>query len=334
MIQVPFLSDALSILMMAMSSLMPGTDTPGGVRAGQFVLREISTEHGQRRYKVFIPASYNGSAALPLVVMLHGCTQDPDDIARGTRLNELADEKSVLVAYPEQPEAANPKKCWNWYDPAHQKRDQGEPALIAAITRQVMADYRVDAGRVYVAGISAGGAMAVTLAFSYPDLYAALGVHSGIALGAATTVVEALAAMQGRSAALPVLASTAKAAMGTRARAIPAIVFQGGTDAVVNSRNAEQLVSQLSAAQGREPGQEANAAAEEKGISQAGYHYRRLTHGNGDATVELWLVEELGHAWSGGSAAGTFTDSRGPSATTELLRFFLAHPRSSQALNK
>ena len=333
MIQVPFLPDALSILIMAMSALTPQASTPSGIRAGQFITREISTEHGQRRYKVFIPASYNGSTALPLVVMLHGCTQDPDDIARGTQLNELADQESVLVAYPEQPETANPRKCWNWYDPAHQKRDQGEPAVIAAVTRQVMADYRVDAGRVYVAGISAGGAMAVTLAFSYPDLYAALGVHSGIALGAATTVVEALAAMQGRSGALPVLASTAKAAMGTRARAIPAIVFQGGTDAVVNSKNAELLVSQLSAAQGREAGQEA-AAAEEKGVTPAGYHYRRLTHGTGDATVELWVIEELGHAWSGGSANGTFTDSKGPSATNEMLRFFLAHPQSLQAIGK
>lgn len=333
MIQVPHLPDALSILIMAMSALAPGANAPSGVRAGQFVMREISTEHGQRRYKLFIPGSYNGSTALPLVVMLHGCTQDPDDIARGTRLNELADERSILVAYPEQPESANPKKCWNWYDPAHQKRDQGEPALIAAITRQVMAAYRVDADRVYVAGLSAGGAMAVTVAFSYPDLYAALGAHSGIAHGAATTVVEALAAMQGRRGELPALASTAKAAMGTRARAIPAIVFQGGTDAVVNPRNAEQLVSQLSAAQGREPRQQASAAAE-KGVSAAGYHYRRLTHGSGDATVELWLVEELGHAWSGGSADGTFTDSRGPSATTELLRFFLAHPRSLQAISK
>jgi poly(hydroxyalkanoate) depolymerase family esterase len=331
MIRFPFLLEALPILIMVMSGIS-AVKTPRDSHPGQFVMREITTEHGQRRYKLFIPGSYNGSKGLPLVVMLHGCTQDPDDIARGTRMNDLADEKSILVAYPEQPEGANPKKCWNWYDPAHQKRDQGEPALIAAITRQVMAAYRVDADRVYVAGLSAGGAMAVAVAFSYPDLYAAVGTHSGIHYGAATTVVEALAAMQGRSGGEPPgLASTAKAAMGTRARSIPGIVFQGATDAVVNPNNAEQLVAQLSALYGPTLEQETIAPTVESGVSTEGYHYRHVTYGRGDATVELWLVQELGHAWSGGSSDGTFTDSRGPSATNEMLRFFLSHPRTSRA---
>jgi poly(hydroxyalkanoate) depolymerase family esterase len=332
MISHLFFPKALPILIMAMSAISTGADVPLRAGAGQFVVREISTEHGARRYKLFIPQRYTGSAELPLVVMLHGCTQDADDIARGTQMNELADEKSVLVAYPEQPETANPKKCWNWYDPAHQQRDRGEPAIIAAITRQVMQDYRVDGKRVYVAGVSAGGAMAVAVALSYPDLYAAVGTHSGIPYKAAASVGEALGAMQGRSGEAVALASSAKAAMGTRARAIPAIVFQGGSDVVVNSRNAEQLVAQLSAAQN----QVANAAAPavEEGVSASGYHYQRVTHGNGDATVELWLVQELGHAWSGGSTAGTFTDSCGPSATNEMLRFFLAHPRSSAEVSK
>lgn len=333
MIRFPFLPEALPILIMVMSAI-PGANTPRDSHGGQFVIREISTEHGQRRYKLFIPGSYNGLKALPLVVMLHGCTQDPDDIARGTRMNELADEKSVLVAYPEQPESANPKKCWNWYDPAHQKRDKGEPALISAITRQIMAAYRVDVDRIYVAGLSAGGAMAVAVAFSYPDLYAAVGTHSGIPYGAAKTVVEALAAMQGRSGEAAALASDARAAMGTRARAIPGIVFQGGTDAVVNSRNAEQLVSQLSALRRQTLEQKAIAPAEESGVSAEGYHYRHVTHGSGNGTVELWLVQELGHAWSGGSSDGTFMDSRGPRATNEMLRFFLAHPRSSREMSK
>ena len=332
MIRFLLLPEALSILMIAISATMADATTLLPERSGQFILREISTEHGQRRYKVFIPGSYDGSRAVPLVIMLHGCTQDPDDIARGTRMNELAEERSVLLAYPEQPESANPKKCWNGYDPAHQKRDQGEPALIAAITRQVIQSYRVDANRVYVAGLSAGGAMAVTVALSYPDLYAAVGTHSGVPYGSAKTVVEALAAMQGRSGEAPVLASTAKAAMGIRARAIPGIVFQGGSDVVVNSRNAEQLVSQLSAAQDQQADQQ--VAVEEKGVSEGGYHYRHVTHGRGGATVELWLVQELGHAWSGGSADGTFTDSRGPSATNEMLRFFFAHPRSSPETDK
>jgi poly(hydroxyalkanoate) depolymerase family esterase len=293
---------------------------------GQFIMREISTDHGTRRYKLYIPGSYDGSKAFPLVVMLHGCTQDPDDIARGTQLNEAAEGKRVLVAYPEQPESANPRKCWNWYDPAHQKRDEGEPALIAAITRQVMKDYRVDQKRVYVAGISAGAAMAVTVALTYPDLFAAVGSHSGIPYGKATTVGEALAAMQGRGIAADALASAAKNAMGTRMRAIPAIVFQGGNDHVVNPANAPQLVAQLMSIQGPPPADMTTRVMGEKVESANGYQYTRALYGKGETAIELWVVEELGHAWSGGSTAGTFADAKGPSATTEMLRFFLEHP--------
>jgi poly(hydroxyalkanoate) depolymerase family esterase len=290
-------------------------------------MREISTQNGTRRYKVFIPSGYDGSKALPLVVMLHGCTQDPDDIARGTRLNESAEDKSVLVAYPEQPETANPKKCWNWYDPGHQMRDQGEPALIVAITRQVMRDYKVDDRRVYVAGVSAGAAMALTVALSYPELFAAVGLHSGIPYGAAASVTEALAAMQGKGSDAELLAAKAKAAMGSRARAIPAIVFHGGSDHVVNPANAVRLAGQLAAIQGTRPGETTVRTMGEKVETAGGYHYTRVLQGNASAPIELWVVEELGHAWSGGSANGTFADEKGPNATTEMLRFFLDHPR-------
>jgi poly(hydroxyalkanoate) depolymerase family esterase len=294
---------------------------------GQFIMREISTEHGTRRYKLYIPSGYDGSKTFSLVVMLHGCTQDPDDIARGTRFNESAEEKEVFVAYPEQPESANLRKCWNWYEPAHQKRDEGEPALIASITRRVMQDYRVDPQRVYVAGVSAGAAMAVTVALTYPDLYAAVGSHSGLPYGAAATVMEALAAMQGKNSGADVLAAKAKGAMGTRARSMPAIVFQGGSDHVVNATNAVQLVAQLSSIQGVPSSDKAMSTMGEKVESSNGYQYTHSLHGSGETAIELWVVEELGHAWSGGSPAGTFTDAKGPSATTEMLRFFLAHPR-------
>ncbi len=319
-----------AILIMAISSTAAGA-APLSTGGGQFVTRELSTEHGVRRYKLFIPSSYDGSKALPLVVMLHGCTQDPDDIARGTRLNGAAEEKSVLVAYPEQPDSANPRKCWNWYDAAHQRRDAGEPALIAAITRQVIADYRVDVNRVYVAGISAGAAMAIAVGLSYPDLYAAVGSHSGIAYGAATSVTEALSAMQGQARDPIVLASNAKSAMGPRARAIPAIVFQGESDRVVNPANGAQLVAQLAAV--RRTGAYNNGAnITEKGETKDGYHYIRTRQD--DSTIEFWLIQELGHAWSGGSTDGTFTDSRGPTATAEMFRFFLEHPRSAEETRK
>ena len=329
---MPFLAQlwaSHAMLIMAVSSTVMGAGHFAPTETGQFVMREISTEHGTRRYKLYIPGSFDGSKVFPLVVMLHGCTQDPDDIARGTRLNESAEEKSVLVAYPEQPETANPKKCWNWYEAANQKRDEGEPALIAAITRHVMQDYKVDARRVYVAGVSAGAAMAVTVALSYPELFAAVGSHSGIPFGAAASVMEALAAMQGKGADAELLASKAKAAMGARARAMPAIIFQGGSDHVVNPANAVRLIGQLTAIQGTLPGAKTVRTMGEKVETSGGYHYTRALQGTASAPIELWVVEELGHAWSGGSANGTFADEKGPNATNEMLRIFLEHPRST-----
>jgi poly(hydroxyalkanoate) depolymerase family esterase len=301
---------------------------------GQFLQREITTDQGVRRYKLFVPGSYNGSKALPLVVMLHGCTQDPDDVARGTQLNAVAEEKSVLVVYPEQPATANPKKCWNWYDPAHQKRDAGEPGLIARITRQVMSDYKVDPSRVYVAGLSAGGAMSAIVAFSYPDLYAAMGSHSGVPYAAASNVVEALAVMQGNMADGAALGALAKTAMGSMARPIPSIVFQGESDAVVNPKNAVKLVAQLAEARGEPIDEKSPTNKVESGETSEGYHYFRSTFGNQDKTIEFWLVKELGHAWSGGSPEGTFTDAKGPKASVETMRFFLEHPRAGATATK
>jgi poly(hydroxyalkanoate) depolymerase family esterase len=328
---------SLLVLVTGLTTVITAMTQKGGMAdgvipemTGQFVLREISTEIGKRRYKLFIPSGYERSTAVPLVVMLHGCTQDPDDIARGTRLNKLAEEKSILVVYPEQPESANPKKCWNWYDPNHQKRDIGEPALIAAITRQTMQDYRVDLNRVYVAGVSAGAAMAVIVALTYPDLFAAVGSHSGIPYGAATNVMEALSAMQGKGPGSALLVSRAKDAMRGRARAIPAIVFQGGSDHTVNAENLPRLVAQLAAVQGMRANEPTITSS---GVA-AGYHYTRTTRGSGDATVEAWIVDELGHAWSGGSSDGTFTDTHGPDTTKEIVRYFLEHSRSREDSGK
>ncbi|CAA9316430.1 MAG: Poly(3-hydroxyalkanoate) depolymerase, partial [uncultured Gemmatimonadaceae bacterium] len=186
-----------------LAACMPHRSAPAPAAAGaapatgSFLAREIDGGAlGARRYKLFVPGGYAAGRPRPLVVMLHGCTQDPDDFARGTRMNVLAEQHKVLIAYPEQPASANPTRCWNWYDPANQRRDGGESALVSAVTRRVMADYAVDGARVYVAGVSAGGAAALAAALVYPELYAAVGVHSGIALGAARDVPGALAAMR------------------------------------------------------------------------------------------------------------------------------------------
>lgn len=298
----------------------PPAVTTDTARAGQFVTRQIQTEMGPRIYKLYIPSSYDGKKALPLVVVLHGCTQDPDNVARGTRFNEVAEESKVLVAYPEQPAAANGLKCWNWFNTAHQKRGEGEPALIAGITQQVMKEMRVDPKRVYIAGLSAGAAMAMTVAYAYPELFAAAGLHSGIAYGIATSTPEAIRRM-GVGASDPIdFGAAVVRGMGTN-HAIPTIVFQGKSDKTVNPANAENIVSQLMTGFDQ---QSLKVSEETTGSTVAGYHFTHRTIGK-PVVIEEWSVDELGHAWSGGSKDGTYTDEKGPDATREIMRFLLGH---------
>ena len=265
-----------------------------------------------------MPSGYRAGQPIPLVVMLHGCTQSPDDFAAGTRMNEAAEAQTCLVAYPAQTSAANMQKCWNWFSAADQKRDAGEPSLIADITRAVMRDYAVDPRRVYVAGLSAGGAAASVMGEAYPDLYAAIGVHSGLACGAARDMPSAFAAMQRGGDGL--------ARSGTPHRVVPAIVFHGDRDTTVNPRNGDAVVAQS-----------AQAAAlrthTEDGQVPAGHAWRRMRHedATGQTVIEQWLIHGAGHAWFGGSPAGTYTDPRGPDATREMLRFFLEHPQPTAA---
>lgn len=308
-----------------MSDVPPPTPTVAvqAQSVGEFTYRDVATSDGPRRYKLYVPKSYSKSRPAPLLVVLHGCTQDPDDIARGTLFNSLAEEKGILVAYPEQPQKANGLKCWNWFDTAHQRRDKGEPALIADITRQVIANYRVDSRRVYIAGVSAGGAMALTVAYAYPDLYAAAGIHSGIAYGAAGSIGEAIKAMASGVSAPDSLASAVVKGMGSR-RWFPAIFFQGGADKSVKVVNVGQAVAQLSEL--HSPGGLTRRPATAR-ISEGGYHYSKTTFGKGKPLIEEWVIDELGHAWSGGSNDGTYTDAKGPNASREMLRFFLEHPR-------
>jgi poly(hydroxyalkanoate) depolymerase family esterase len=269
---------------------------------------------GSRMYKLFVPSCYCGNP-LPLIVMLHGCKQSPDDFAAGTRMNELAEEQGFLVAYPEQPSSANALKCWNWFNADDQLRDKGEPSLIAGITRQIMREFAVDPTRVYVAGLSAGAAATAIMGSAYSDLYAAICVHSGLACGAAKDLTSAFSAMhQGGS---PPLAEEAR-------RPLPTIVFHGDCDNTVSPLNGDQVIAQSKA------GMPLHLTIS-RGQSTGGISYTRTLQAdeNGRRILEQWVLHGAGHAWAGGSPAGSYTDPRGPDASREMLRFFLENSQAS-----
>ncbi|MGI9059808.1 MAG: extracellular catalytic domain type 1 short-chain-length polyhydroxyalkanoate depolymerase [Ktedonobacteraceae bacterium] len=284
--------------------------------SGRFVDSMYTGAVGKRTYKLYIPSGFTGQP-LPLLIMLHDCTQSSVDFARGTRMNVLAEKELCFVAYPEQAQPANTSKCWNWFQTANQQRDDGEPSLIAGITRQIMGNYPVDASRVYVAGLSSGGAMAAIMAATYPDLYAAVGVHSGIAYGAAQDLPSAFKVMQ-QGATGPVRSLH---------EAIPIIVFHGDRDTTVSPLNADRMLEQwLQAAPDRK-----SSIRESSSQIAGGHAYTRriYTDAAGRVLAEKWVIKQAGHAWSGGSPSGSYTDPQGPDASTEMMRFFADHPKKA-----
>lgn len=262
-------------------------------------------------YRLYRPA--RTAPGMPLVVMLHGCTQSPEDFALGTGMNAVAEELGFLVAYPRQTQAANAQKCWNWFNPADQQRDRGEPALIAGATRAIVAAHDADPDRVYVAGLSAGGAQAAIMAAVYPDIYAAAGIHSGLACGAARDLPSALMAMK----------QGGKAVRAPAGRPfVPVITFHGDRDMVVHEANSREIVAAASAAAGV-----TLDVDRAEGRSAGGRRYVReiSTDGEGRVLIERWTIGGSGHAWSGGNPSGSYTDPTGPDASREMARFFLAH---------
>lgn len=300
-----------------LSDAVPGLRTSHGQSAppvpdgAAFVSRSYACAAGRRTYKLYTPASAptkpNG-----LLVMLHGCKQTPDDFAAGSAMNDIAEKHGLLVAYPCQTAAANASSCWNWFNPSDQTRDRGEPTIIAGMTRELTEEFAIPRDRTFVAGLSAGGAMAAIMGETHPDLYAGVGIHSGLAYGSANDVMSALATMRGAMAKQPFVPRKATG------QPVRTIVFQGSADRVVHPSNADRIFAHVSPAN-------AFGGATEKKLVVNGRSCTRttITDPDGSRRVESWTIDGAGHAWSGGKPAGSFTDASGPDASLEMVRFFL-----------
>jgi poly(hydroxyalkanoate) depolymerase family esterase len=280
----------------------------------QFLSRSFACDGGNRNYKLYIP-SHHPIGRRGLLVMLHGGTQDGDDFAAGTRMNDLGEKHGLLVAYPTQPKAANTSLCWNWFTPENQIRGVGEPSIIAGMTKDIIVTYDVDPARVFVAGLSAGGAMAAVMGATYPDLYAAVGVHSGLPYKSAADLPSAFAAMRGDAGPLGSRSRKSRSVADDLPR-IRTIVFHGDADNIVHPSNAASIVGAPSKGESIECAEARHTAARA--------HTRTMIRDmTGKVVGEQWLIHGSGHAWSGGSQDGTYTDPQGPDASSEMLRFFL-----------
>jgi poly(hydroxyalkanoate) depolymerase family esterase len=287
-------------------------------------------------YFVYTPTNYQVDKAVPLLVMLHGCTQTAEDFAAGARMNQLAEQYGFIVVYPQQTRRANRSLCWNWFKSAHQFRNRGEPARIAHIIqsiRQDMSHWTIDGNKIYVAGVSAGAAMAVILGATYPDIFAAIGIHSGMEYQAVTNSIGALNVMRHGGPDPALQGQKAYEAMGSYKRMLPLIVFQGTHDSVVPPINGDQVVQQWIqtnrlASRSLYLADFANPTTTTSAQVPGGYTYTMYTwkDSRGKEVQAYWKIHGLGHAWSGGSPTGSHTDPQGPNASEAMFQFFMNHP--------
>jgi poly(hydroxyalkanoate) depolymerase family esterase len=291
---------------------------------------------GSLPYFVYTPANYRIGTAVPLILMLHGCTQTAVDLAASTHMNRLADQYQFIVVYPQQVKTSNRYFCWNWFEPVNQSRAGGEPALFAGIVQSIEQNtslWTIDEHRVYVAGISAGAAMSVILGATYPDIFAAIGIHSGLEYGAATTSKAVLKVSQ-RGGPDPLQQGlVAYKAMGDHARVIPTIVFQGVNDYIVNPINGDQVIQQWMRTDLLASGGTYEATYQKPSTTKGGkvpdgraYTIYTWNDSNGNELQEYWKVNGLGHAWSGGSKGVAYSDPQGPDASLAMYMFFMRHP--------
>jgi poly(hydroxyalkanoate) depolymerase family esterase len=299
---------------------LPGLGQPARIPAlplpdgAQFLDQRYSCAEGERRYRLYVPSTA-GEGLQGLLVMLHGCTQNPEDFAAGTGMNSLAEEHRLLIVYPAQTGGDNSMSCWNWFRPEDQRRDAGEPAIIAGLTTSLRDQYAIPKDRVFVAGLSAGGAMAAIMGETYPELYEAIGVHSGLAYGSANDVMSAFTAMRGQVGIERPRSRTGRSAPEAGPRMI---VFHGSADTTVHPSNAGRIISSHGGSQGKTNRSEHGASGETRAYSRHVMERDDGTHG-----IECWMIDGAQHAWSGGDPRGSYTDPRGPNASAAMVRFFL-----------
>lgn len=279
-----------------------------------FALRRFTSKAGVREFKLYVPASASKKPR-GLILMLHGCTQNPDDFAAGTNMNAVAEAHGLLVAYPHQTRASNASACWNWFEEAHQRRDMGEPGILAGLTRKLISEFGIEKTQVFVAGLSAGAAMAVILAKTYPDVFRAVGVHSGLAYQSAGNVMSAMAVMRGHSGSRQAGKAQVQDASTEPVRTI---IFHGSADRTVNPSNAQHILDTAHGAIDQQ------ASVTSSGTSN-GRRFTRTVMSRKDGTpiIENWLIDGAGHTWSGGHTSGSYADAKGPDASAEMVRFFL-----------
>ncbi len=327
----------LLLFLLVFSWMAYAPTQPAHAASGTWQGFTYSGSAGSRPYFVYTPAGYRVGTPVPLIVMLHGCTQTPSDFAAGTQMDDLADAHQFIVVYPQQTSQYNSAECWNWFLPANQSRGSGEPAIIAGIVQTVeqnTARWTIDTHRVYVAGLSAGAAMSVILGATYPDIFAAIGVHSGLEYKAATTAGGAVVAQTYGGPDPIQQGQAAYNAMGSRARTVPTIVFHGTSDTVVYPINGNQVVQQWMETDYLASNGVYNASfccpnTTINGYVIGGHTYTEYIwkDNNGREVQEYWVVYYMGHAWSGGSLAGSYTDPYGPSASQAMYTFFMNHPK-------
>ena len=314
----------------------PGKEPRGRVYKGTHSAFErtfslVQLTSGRRPYLLYLPRNYSAAKALPMIVMMHGCKQDAHIFAAATRMNGLADRDEFIVLYPEQRRLANIHRCWNWFSRSAQD-GAGEAAILCDMIRSLANEYHADPARIYIAGLSAGAAMATNLAISHPDLFAGCAIHSGLMFRAATSTSGALNAMRYGSRLDPQeIAKSAFATIRGKSDAIPALVIHGDQDRVVHPANADQAVAMFGALNeslATEVDGQAESLQRRPGANRSagGYGYETVNYYRGERLlISKVMISGMGHAWSGGDSDYPYNDEAGPSASELICDFFAEH---------